>query len=702
MNTIVWGTASTGKTTRLSELAAKTLKEKENSHVLFLGFQERLGDEFLGLLRVQDGDAGRLANLSFHAFCLNIARQFADKMGFPQPLALISVSEELSLCLWLALGKPESPENIRDALAQIRRLKSELVTPEDYIQDDKHAPQHDTVAWLYPAYQQHLQELGVMDAADLITACVQVLRDIPESGTAVAKAYSQVIIDNAETCTDAQWEIMGLLAKAGVSLAVGIDQNLASATLHTAQWPNTTFVHMKETFRLPEAVSIAVKSLMNHPTPKHTVSPIAYFIGYDDREEADYIATEIRQQRQLAKASFHDVGIVYRSQAQCHYLMDSLEKHKIPYTILGKSIAHATSVLGDLVGYLRLIENPNHQVALIQVLRQAPYQIPAESLRVLRDHMSRHTLNAQGQFDIWPDLSDRHLDMLKMVFTILHELRSSYAETQNIKALLADVMSSSGYSAMLENDDTLSSIEDLENLENYIQNLEEDTPLEGLLADILLTTYDQAERSGDVVSLVNAKNLLGRRFRTVFVCGLEEGIFPHYSAQFDTQILADEKNHFYRSITRSTQYLYLTSAFQRSLYGQVSADDLSRWVLAFPSTILDCVISPRLQDSDIRQKLEARGFQCRIAMPAETTEKNSSLYNVGEWVSHPVFGTGVIQACDGELDQLRVTIAFSDETRQLMAKYAPLTPAGVSGAAPLKKQPSSRQSREDQDAPHVG
>ncbi len=720
MNTVIWGTASTGKTTQLAAQAAQILKEKENAQILFLGFQERLGDEFIGLLRLHDGDAGRLANLSFQAFCLNIVRQFASKMDFPIPVALVSVSEELALCLWLAIGKPESPENIRDALAQIRRLKADVVTPEDYIQDDKHAPQHDTVAWLYPAYQDHLNQLGVMDAADVIMGCVRILEEIPEAGAAVAKAYKQIIVDNAESCTEAQWRILTLLAKSGASLAIGIDQNITPATHHTDTWANTTFIHTKETFQLPAAVAIAVQSLMSQPTAKTDVDPITYFIGYNDREEADYIATEITNQRRMAKASFHDIGIVYRSQAQCHYIMDSLEKHAVPYVVLGKSIAYSNSVLGDLIGYLRLIENPRHQVALIQVLRQSPYQFPGESLAILRDHMGRHQLNDSCQFEIWPDLPDRQLDMLRMVLSLIHDLRSAYAEHNNIKTLLAEVMSSSGYSAMLENDDTLSSIEDLENLETYIQNLEEDTPLEGLLADVLLTSYDQKERSGDVVSLVNAKNLLGRRFRTVFVCGLEEGIFPHYSAQFDTQVLADEKIHFYRSITRATQSLYLTSAFERSLYGQVNAEDLSRWVLAFPKEILDCAVSAKLQNTDLYKKLADNGFPCRIVEPTKTVEETAAtIYTVGDWVSHPTFGNGVIQECAGELDQLMLTIAFGDEARTLMAKYAPLTPCAASsasgdapllldntspgsGAEPLEKQSSSRQSREDEDNPHVG
>jgi len=740
MNKIIWGSASTGKTTTLAAYAAKTLTSKEDAHVLFLGFQERLGDEFLGLLRLNDGDASRLANLSFHTFCLDIVREFAEQMDFPTPVALISVSEELSLCLWLAIGKHESPENIRDALAQIRRLKSELVTPEDYIEDEKHAPQHDTVAWLYPAYQFHLAQLGVMDAADLIMGCVRVLKEIPEAATAIAKAYAQIIVDNAETCTDAQWEILNLLTNAGVSLAIAVDQTLAPSLSHIATWPNTEIVRKERIYQLPQATTIAIQSLIGIPASKSAVTPIPYFIGYDDREEADYIAEEVLQQRRAAKASFHDIGIVYRSQAQCHYLMDSLEKHKVPYMVLGKSVANATSVLGDLVGYLRLIENPHHQVALIHVLRQAPYNFHVESLSVLRDHMTRHRLNAKGQFDIWPELPDRQLDMIRVVLSILEDMRAAYAEHNNIKTLLADIISSSGYAAMLENDDTLSSIEDLENLEAYIQNLEEDTPLDGLLADILLTTYDQTERSGDVVSLVNAKNLLGRRFKTVFVCGLEEGIFPHYSAQFDTQILAfvcgleegifphysaqfdtqilaDEMAHFYRSITRATQYLYLTSAFQRSLYGEVKSDDLSRWVLAFPKNIVDVLLSPKLEKKEIHEQLKARGFACQILTPTDKeTDAATTLFSVGNWVSHPVWGNGIIQNCAGELDQLVLTIAFADEERNLMAKYAPLTAAATEGyitetltldpdqatsetasvvAEPPKKPLSSRLFRED-------
>lgn len=664
MNQIFWGSASTGKTSALAAETAEALK-KPDLQVLYLGFQDRLGDEFLGLIRSYDGDAGRVGTLSFHTFCLNIVRQFADQVGLPTPLALISVAEELSLCLWLAIGKHESPENIRDALAQIRKLKAGMVTPEDYLSDSRYAPVHDSVAWLYPAYQSYLQQISVIDSADLMRHCVQILQNIPAASTAIAKAYHHIIVDHAEACTTLQWQIMTMLAKAGVSFLLAVDQVICPTLPHIATWPETTIVETKTAYQLPSAISVAIGSLLGQNISVQNPPSIDYHIAYDDREEADHIATQIAKHRH--ETSFHDVGIVYRSQAQCYYLMDSLEKQKIPYVVLGKSLAYTQTVLGDILGYLRLVENPRHQVALLHVLRQAPYHFSGESLHILRAHLFVHKPD-DPQFAV-PDLSEREQELLKMLLTMIQDLRQSYAEHRNIKTLLADILASSGHAAMLENDDTLSSIEDLENLDTYIQNLEEDTPLEGIIADMLLTQYDQTERSGNVVSLVNAKNLMGRRFRSVFVCGLEEGLFPHYSAQFDTQILAEEQIHFYRSITRSTRSLCLTSAFQRSLYGQIMAEDLSRWVLGLPKDILTCTISPKLESHEFRKQVETRGF-C-IAMPS--SEDTPKMYAVGDWVTHPIWGEGVIQACTGEPEKQMLSIAFADEVRMLMAKYAPLS-----------------------------
>lgn len=703
MSTIVWGKASTGKTTTLAEHAAACLKDPD-AHVLFLGFQDRLGDEFLGLIRHHDGDAGRVATMSFQTFCLTIVRQFSQPLGLAHPLALLSVSEELALCLWLTMGRHESPENIRDALGHIRKLKTGMITPAHYLKDPLHTPDRDTVAWLYPAYQRYLKDLSLIDAADLLLYCIQGLQTLPAAAAAVAKAYRHVVIDNAESCTEAQWQLLSLLAHAGVSLLVAVDRPLCPALPHIENWPQTTILETKTPYQQPPAVSIAVQHLMGEAGPIPEVSPISYFMGYDDREESDYISEQILQQRREAKASFHDIGIVYRSHAQCHYLMDSLEKHRIPYIVLGKSISHTETLIGNILGYLRLVENPQHQVALLQVLRQAPFHFSGESLHILRAHMFHHRPEISGAFLTWPDLSERELDMLRMLLSMVQELRTAYAEHHNIKTLLSDIIAMSGYAAMMENDDTLSSIEDLENLDTYIQNLEEDTPLEGLIADTLLATHDQAERSGDVVSLINAKNLLGRRFKTVFICGLEEGLFPHYSAQFDPEIMADEKTYFYRSLTRSTQFLYLTSAFERSLYGQIRAEDVSRWVLGLPKEILTCTLSPKLENHPFKAHLEAYGFVCRIASPAAVM--TPTVYAMGTWVTHPLWGEGVIQACSGELDQRMLTIAFSDEVRTLMAKYAPLTPmsqhdASIETPSP-QPQTSSQQSRDNEDFPHVG
>ena len=149
----------------------------------------------------------------------------------------------------------------------------------------------------------------------------------------------------------------------------------------------------------------------------------------------------------------------------------------------------------------------------------------------------------------------------------------------------------------------------------------------------------------------------------------------------------------------------------------MKSDDLSRWVLAFPKNIVDVFLSPKLENQEIHQHLQTRGFTCQILTSTDKeSDATATLFSVGNWVSHPVWGNGIIQNCAGELDQLVLTIAFADEERNLRAKYAPLTAAATEGyitetlaldpdqaapetpaavAEPPKKPLSSRLFRED-------
>lgn len=657
MNRWIVGAAGTGKTTQLAITVASVL-QSDTRAVLFLGAQRRMCEDFLGVVASQGGDPSRVIALPWAKFCLDVLRQFLGDV------ALIAPSEQLAICLSLAVERPETAENIRDALVHIRRLKAALIKPEAYVMETV----GDTVSWLYPAYQAYLQRMRLLDSEELIMACEDLLRN-PAVCAALANTYACVAADMMATATPGHWVLLDMLAAGGVSVLRTLDPFLSDHTV------SGDIVTCATTYGIPDAIVSAIPYVMvglgdAKMTPVRPGQAIQYGIAYDDREEAAYIAAEILQQRQDGVASFYDTAICYRSQSQLHHITEMLEKTGIPYDVLGKPVVYTQSELGAMLDYVRLVENPKHPMALLAVLQGAPYHFDEDALAVVAAYLRDVHPDQIGQ--VLPPLTGMYLDKFRALMLLVREWGESYMAHQDLQKLLHDISIESGYLALLEQENTLESIEAVETLVAFIEGVSP-LRLEELLAEVLLVDFDQKERSGDVVTLVNVKNLEGRRFRSVFVCGLEEGVFPHYSAQFDAHALREETRLFYLCMTRATHRVYLTSVFQRELYGQMWADEVSAWVMALPRDVVACEISRTLAGHALVDKLKQAGFSCEERVVSlDVRPSVVSSYGVGDWVMHPSWGKGVVQKIDGSQDKLVLHIAFQDQERKVMAKYATL------------------------------
>lgn len=654
----ILGSAGTGKTQKLAQHTSTLLEENSDKHVLFLCGQARLGDDFLGLVRQQGGDPGKVTPMTWTTFCLGMIQNITaetHKENTATPMHLISVSEELRLCLQLATPWQLSPTEIRDMVAAIRHRKTHAHLPKTSESGDMSEPLHP----LYDAYQALLEQEKFVDEADILHRCATWLSATPMAGDVLARTYQAVVVDHAETLGTYHWQILNAFLAAGHTLLLAQDTQIRP-----------------------------FNSTLRHPTAVHklseTESPVCrHVLVYDAQEEAYYIASTICHERRHGTLSFRDVGLLYRSPAQLQALIDGLEAYHIPYKHLGKPGLQTSPLMG-MLPYIRLIETPSHWLALIEALRTPPYALSREAIEIVQEHLKQHPLSPTGIWAPLPQLADDDSTKLTALLDLIQTLRQAHLSHRNTADTLADLVSMSGYGAVLEDDDTLSAVEDMEAIMDYITRVDPETSLTDIISEHLFTHYDQEERSGDVVSLVSAKNLLGRRFETVFVPGLENGIFPHHYDISDPYLETEEKNTFYRALTRGNQAVHLISAYRRTGYPPANWEDIPVWiqntwdktgptahkVFGIPVTYL---ASKNLAETPFATVIEAQGY--RVADVVTPLSAHPQVrYKIHDQIQHPTWGLGHIEACEGEADSLIVTVRFSDNTRKLMAKYLRIAP----------------------------
>ena len=265
-------------------------------------------------------------------------------------------------------------------------------------------------------------------------------------------------------------------------------------------------------------------------------------------------------------------------------------------------------------------------------------------------------------------------------FNLINQLKEEYDQDTEDKLanLIKNTLVKSGYQKDLETENTLESLERLENIQELITIAKENSlELGEFLNNIaLISDLDETKESGNAVTLMTLHNAKGLEFDVVFLVGLEEGLLPHYKTLFDEKNIEEERRLCYVGITRAKKLLYLSSANKRSIFGETWFNDFSRFLKELPRETVVCSISDQLikLDEYIIKKLRENGIHYEIKSTSNEKKEPSTLVNlnINDVVEHKTWGRGKVLNIKGNGSDSQVKVAFADETRDLMLKYAPL------------------------------
>ena len=695
---LISGPSGSGKTTVLARKVARILEEKENDRILVLsGSQKAVRDmtAWVGQLVAEDAQKVRFDKLE--RVCLEWIRADAGYLGMNRHFAVYDHIEQLRIVIEL-IGLDVSNEGSqlvpREVLQHIRRLKLCGISPK--MMTDGDLGFSNELRDLYQEYQSYLTTSQAIDREDIVALTLRLVTERPELCQQIADRYQYWIIDQYEDFGPVYCQLVAKIAPYLKHLTlcgdseqtVGVESGATGdSIIHaSAQFAGLETVRLTTVFRSTNAIVDTARSLRRD---RKTFSndddfieaddeSLVYFLAFDEQEEARYVVDEIVMLRREDMLSLNDFCILYRTQSQAYFFEEQLRQQGLRFRSIGRSVIYANSEIRDILLYMRVLFNPADRQALAQLLALPPFQLDEAMVATVLRHIPptpAGILELQGkELKIEMDIDAKLIGLIDLLVHWNTELQ------EDPEVLAATIMSQiaddSGYRMLLEEENTLEAMERLQTIDEFIGlAVERQWSVEQLLNHVVVTTPDDAENnSGDAVNLIPLRSAKGYEFPCVFVCGLEEGLIPHYNAQFQPESLDEERRLLYIGITRGSKHVILTSAFRRSMFGAEWYDDVSRFIKELPRLRVACFFSDRLPESHemLIDRMNHEGFHIQTWLPHSLAAEThvQSRYVVGEVVEHPSWGRGVINKIEGADDKVILHIQFGEHERKLMAKYA--------------------------------
>lgn len=739
--------AGSGKTKVLTHKIAYDIESGIKPwNILAITFTNKAANEMKERIEKLIGDAAKdLWMGTFHSICVRILRRYIDRIGYKTDFVIFDTSDQKTLikeCL-KALKVDDKIFTDRGVLSEISNGKNEMLEPKAYGVKYSGDFRKEKIAEIYELYQRRLRENNAIDFDDIINFTIKILSENPDVLDYYTEKFKYILVDEYQDTNKAQFTLVSLLAsKYGNVTAVGDNDqgiysfrgaDISNILNFERDFPGTRIIKLEQNYRCTGNILKAANAVIKHNENKYDKKlwteneeghlPCIY-CGEDEYDEGRYIVEQINHLKTEEYYKNSDFTILYRMNAQSRAIEDILMREGIPYKVIGGLKFYERKEIKDIIAYLRLIHNSADNLSLKRIINEPKRGIGKTSIEQIQE-ISDKTGNSM--YEIIRNAQEYGLTRVysnSRDFIEQMEYLKSKKDELNISDLIKETLNKTGYTKALENENSVEAETRIENLEEFLTvaiEFEEesaDNTLAEFLENITLSSdIDGMEDQDDSVTLMTLHSAKGLEFPVVFLVGMEEGIFPGYKSIGEPQALEEERRLFYVGITRAKQYLYLTCAKHRTIFGSTSYNQVSRFVKEIPEELLEgyaevverkSVDKEEFKDYGYRwsygkgqtvktfkmseedksavaktigeqgtkseyQYRTAESFLNSIKQNNQTNDVDLSKYQVGQRVYHKKFGEGTIMKLEQEGNDVKVDLEFDKVGhKRLMAKFAGL------------------------------
>lgn len=717
--------AGSGKTRVLTHRIAYLIEEHQVPpyHILALTFTNKAANEMRERVNnIIEYGAGSIWVSTFHSTCVRILRRFIDHLGYDNAFTIYDSDDQKSLmkdiCKQLNIDTKKYKE--RTFLNTISSAKDELKTPEQYADEVAKEYNKKIFGRVYKEYQKRLKQNNALDFDDLIMLTVQLFRQNAEILNHYQERFPFILVDEYQDTNTAQFTLLSLLASRYQNLCVVGDDDQSiyrfrGANIHNILnfekiFPATKVIRLEQNYRSTKNILAAASGVIKHNsmrkektlwTTAEAGAPISYGRYDNEYEEAQGIAADIHRQVKDGM-SYSDFAILYRTNAQSRVFEEKLIYEGIPYRIIGAVNFYARKEIKDILCYLKTINNSADDIAIKRIINIPRRGIGQTTIGRISDYAFSQEMpfyEALRRVDEIPGCNRASAKIHSFVSLIEHFRLKLRGEMYSLEDMTQELLDVTGYVRELEAEDTDEAngrIENIESLMNKIVQYEEDNnggTLNDLLEDIaLVADIDTVSDDAEQVLLMTLHSAKGLEFPNVYICGMEETIFPGASAVFgdDPSELEEERRLCYVGITRAMKKLTLTSANQRMRNGEMNFNRPSRFINEIPRHLVKqtygAVLKPETESkptefSRTKASLYTKDRKNPFANNPYIQKGMGSAspagapdYQVGDRVSHTKFGQGIVRSLTKLTNDYEVVIEFDGfGQRKLRSSFAKLT-----------------------------
>lgn len=688
--------------------------------ILAITFTNKAAGELKDRLRSVLGDeADSIWALTFHSACLRMLRKFADRIGYSNHFTIYDTDDSKRVIkeCQKELGIDDKVLPHRMLLNEISHAKDRLISPVEYAQNVGDDFRLKKVAQVYGLYQRKLKNADAMDFDDIIVNTVQMLSHHADICSYYQNRFQYIMVDEYQDTNHAQYVLVGLLSKAHRNICVVGDDNQSIYTFRGAtienilsfedEYRDAVTIRLEQNYRSTEmildAANAVIKNNRNQKeknlwTDLGVGEKITCYTASDEFGESRYIAEQVLDGVGKGK-KYSDFAVLYRMNAQSGNLENTFVRSGIPYRIIGGLKFYDRKEIKDALAYLHLLANPNDNLRLRRIINEPKRGIGNTSLEkvaTIATELGCSMFEVITKAEEYPILKSA-CGKLQTFANCILQVREE-ADRLLPHEILEMILEKSGYlSALsLEGDEGRERKENVQELLSSMIQYENDAlvpTLDDFLDGVsLMTDIDNYNSGQDCVVMMTIHSAKGLEFDTVFIAGLEEGIFPGTQTIYATdKEMEEERRLMYVAITRAKQKLYLTNAHQRLLFGMTNRNRPSRFVAEIPLSCVDVQSSARSTFGAVSASRGEFGGYNKFGSttggvttrPAQTYKKPAPAfvgstapavaYKVGERVKHKTFGGGLIVEAVPTGGDVLLTIAFdSIGTKKLMQKFAKL------------------------------
>lgn len=704
---LVLAGAGSGKTTVLVNRIAHIICDKFTPPwaVLAITFTNKAAGEMKARLETVLGEeANDIWSGTFHSVCMRILRRDIEKLGYSRDFSVYDTSDQLVVikeCLKELnfddkMFPPKSVQSI------ISRAKDSMTDCAEFKKMYASDFRMSKISEIYSLYQSKLQANSALDFDDIILLTVKLLTEFPEILEFYSSKFKYILVDEYQDTNHCQFELVRLLSSKHKNICVVGDDDQSIYKFRGANIEN--ILNFEKIFKNARVIKLeqnyrSVKSILDVAncviannierkdkalwTAKAGGEKPKLYTASTEHDEAYFVANKITELRRSRRYS--DFAVLYRTNAQSRVIEATFRNNGIPYRVVGGLRFYDRKEVKDIIAYLRLIANRADNVSLKRIINEPKRGIGAKSMETAEALANREgkplfeIVSAASMYEDIPKAAAAKFDSFSKMILSFEKIQD------NVIVLLDSLLEASGYIHALELENTVEAQSRIENIKelrsavsDYVTQSGGEADLSGFLEQVsLVSDVDNYDETEDAVVLMTLHSVKGLEFPVVFLCGMEENVFPSFRSVTEQGGIEEERRLCYVGITRAREMLFMSCASQRTLFGNTSYNKESRFLGEIAPELIDRLVKkqPELPES-VTKKPKITGemlFGGNFGGFGKPKSKIITDYRTGEAVEHKKFGKGIILSAVPSGNDMKLEIAFETVgTKTLMSSFSPL------------------------------